>query len=111
VHEVGWRGWEPNGPQRGRAWAARERNGPGVGKSSFLFLIYFLFSFHIPNLEIQTEFSLLVLYFRFSSIEYHSIVNTTSIVSNAIIYYFPYHLFREGIDGFINISFLLYVFI
>jgi hypothetical protein len=37
-------------------------------------------------------------------------VNIIPIVSNAIIYYFPYHLFREGIDGFINISFLIYYF-
>ena len=33
-----------------------------------------------------------------------------STVSNIIIYYFPCPLFMRGINGFINISFLIYYF-
>jgi hypothetical protein len=37
-------------------------------------------------------------------------MNINYIVYNIIIYYFSYHLFMEGINGFIKISFLSFYF-
>jgi hypothetical protein len=37
-------------------------------------------------------------------------MNINSIVYNIIIYSFPYHLFMEGINGFIKSSFLILYF-
>jgi hypothetical protein len=38
-------------------------------------------------------------------------VNLNSTVYNIIIYSFPYHLFMEGINGFIKIPFLIFYFL
>jgi hypothetical protein len=38
-------------------------------------------------------------------------VNINSTVYNIIIYYFPHHLFMEGLNGFIKIPFLVFYFI
>jgi hypothetical protein len=59
--------------------------------SPFLIFFYFLFKSHSKDFKLS--FFISVLKSSFSNINYHSIVNTSSIDSNIIIYYFPCHLF------------------
>jgi hypothetical protein len=51
--------------------------------------LFFLFSFQIPNLKIQTKFEIPVLNFRFSNIKYHPNVNITPTVAFILFIFLP----------------------
>ena len=76
-------------------WAESE----GMRSRRIVFFSIFLFYFKVltsNSIEIQTH----VLNFNFSSVKI--IPNINSTVYNIIFYSFPYHLFMEGVNGFIK---------
>jgi hypothetical protein len=95
--EVGWGVFGPLG--RGKAR-------PGEGDVG-LAQAQFCFFFSISN---SNSISNSCLNFKFPSVQITTNVNITSIVYNIIIYSFPCYLFMRGMNGFINISFLIFYF-
>jgi hypothetical protein len=69
------------------------------------FIFFFPILFSNP-IQIQTP----ILNFKFPSAKINTNVNVTFTVYNTIIYPFPCYLFMGGINGFINISFLIFYF-
>jgi hypothetical protein len=72
----------------------------------FLIFIYVVFYILISTFQIQLMFELPS--FQLSNITLFK--DITSTISNIIIYYFPCHLFMEGINSFIKIPFLIFYF-
>ena len=72
----------------------------------------FLFSFHVFWFLTLNSIHIQLMFWtpRFTNIQINPSVNTNSVVYNIIIYSFPCYLFMRGMNGFINISFLIFYF-
>jgi hypothetical protein len=75
-----------------------------------LFFFYTFCFFFISNFKHSIQIQIPVLNFHFPSVKINPNVNINSTVYNIIIYSFPFHLFMEGINGFITIPFLIFYF-